>query len=177
MEFEVFFDSYVHNFMLRDISREIAAAHRGEDAANFLCALGLLCYTEALGMWVPGRKRGSRNAFEAFFKRLGPCYEQFLADGHNAYDLYRNGMVHEYLVKGRGEIAISENPATPVGCGVVATNGYFGFIIERYFHDFVVACARLYKELVGHRHALIHIWAPHLFPYATGPPGLNEDLR
>jgi hypothetical protein len=55
------------------------------------------------------------------------------------------GCASEYLVKGRGEVAIAEDPARPVLCGVVEEGGYFGFIVERYFQDFVVACARLYK--------------------------------
>jgi hypothetical protein len=176
MTFEVFFDSYVHNFMLRDVGREIAAAHRDEDAANFLCALGLLCYTEALGRWVPGVKRGSRNAFEAFFGRLGPSYEKFITAGEDPYDFYRNGMVHAYLAKGRAQIAMLENPARPVACGVLVDNGYYTFVVERYFQDFVVASARLHIELVGHRHPLVHMHAPHLFPYALGRGGVNEDL-
>jgi hypothetical protein len=44
-EFEYFFNSYVQNMMLADVSREIAAAQRDENAGNFLSALGLLCYT------------------------------------------------------------------------------------------------------------------------------------
>jgi hypothetical protein len=175
-DFEVFFDSYVHNFMLRDVSREIAAAQRGEDAANFLCALGLLCYTEVMGRWVPGASRGSRNAFEAFFKRLGPSYEQFICSGEDPYDFYRNGMVHTYLAKGRCEVAMLDNPASPVPTGVVVSGGQYAFVVERYFRDFVVASARLYKERLGHRHSLIHIWAPDLFPYASGRRSLNHDL-
>ncbi len=65
------FNSYVYNGMLPDLGREISMAERGEGGGNFLCALGLLTYTEVMGGWVPGVKRGSRNRFEAFFRRLG----------------------------------------------------------------------------------------------------------
>jgi hypothetical protein len=44
---EHFFDVYVR-LTLGDIEREIASAQRAP-AANFLCALGLLAYTEVLG--------------------------------------------------------------------------------------------------------------------------------
>jgi hypothetical protein len=138
----------------------------------------LLCYTEALGKWLPGApRRRSRETFEAFFKRLGPCYEAFIASGENPYDFYRNGMVHEYLAKGTCEIAMLDDPTSPAACGVLVEDGVYAFVVERYYQDFVVAAARLYKELVGRRHPLIHIRAPHLFPYAMGRKGINEDLR
>jgi hypothetical protein len=174
-DFEIFFDSYVQNMMLPDVSREIAAASRGEPAGNFLTALGLLCYTEVLGSWTPGVKRGSRNAFEAFFKRLGPCYDAFLVSGEDPYDFYRCGMAHEYLAKGTAVVSMMDTRHL-APCGVFVDNGVYHLVVERYFQDFVIACARLFKERVGHRHNLIHIWAPHLFPYAIGPHGVNDDL-
>ena len=176
MPFSDFFDSYVNNFMLRDVSREIEAARRGEGGGNFLAALGLLTYTEVMGHWVPGVHKGSRNAFEAFFDRLGPCYAKFRASREDPYDFYRNGMVHNYLLKGRGEIAMFD-PHGHAPCGVFKdSEGWYGFIVERYFQDFVVACARLYKQREGHRHSLIHMWAPRLFPYAVGGRAVNPDL-
>lgn len=152
MEFEFFFDSYVHGFMLHDVGREIAAVHRGENGSNFLCALGLLCYTEALGKWVPGVDPSKSGAsFAAFFKRLGDSYADYLASGEKPYDFYRNGMVHEYLAKGRCEIAMIDDPQKPAECGVFNDGNHYVFVVERYFQDFAVACARLYIELVGHR--------------------------
>jgi hypothetical protein len=174
--FEIFFHDYVQNMMLPDVSREIAAAQRGDNAGNFLCTLGLLCYTEVMGRWVPGVNRGSRNAFEAFFSRLGPCYAQFLSSGEDPYDFYRNGMVHEYLAKGPATVAMLDNAKNRAPCGVLKHDDHYHVVVERYFQDFVVGCARLYKERVGHRAPLIHIWAPHLFPYANGPKSLNADL-
>lgn len=99
MTFETWFNDYVFGFMLRDVSRELAAAERGDDAANFLCALGLLTYTESLGAHVPGTSRGSRNRFEAFFRRLGPAYEEFLQEHPRTYDIVRNGLIHEHRFK------------------------------------------------------------------------------
>jgi hypothetical protein len=176
-DFEYFFNSYVQDMMLPDVSREIAAAQRDENAGNFLSALGLLCYTEVMGRWVPNVQRGSRNAFDTFFKRLGPCYEQFIASGENPYDFYRNGMAHTYITKGSAVISMLEGQQHPAPCGVFKdTYGYYHLVVQRYFRDFVVACARLYKERLGHRHHLIHIWAPDLFPYAGGLKTTNADL-
>lgn len=161
--------------MLPDVSREIVAAQSGENAGNFLCALGLLTYTEVMGRFVPGVKRGSRNAFETFFRRLGPCYGAMIDAGDDPYDFYRNGMVHTYLTKGAGIVAMTD-PRKLAPCGAFKDEHGHHLIIERYFQDFVVASARLFKERLGYRHHLIHIWAAQLFPYANGVKGVNEDL-
>ncbi len=175
MNFDDFFNSYVQNGMLPDVSREIAAARSGEDGANFLCALGLLTYTEAMGRHVPGVKRGSRNAFETFFGRLGPRYAALISAGDDPYDYYRNGMVHSYLTKGPGVVAMLD-PNGLAPCGAFKDQHGYHLVIEWYFRDFVVAWARLYKERMGYRHHLIHIWAPDLFPYAGGNLTTNPDL-
>lgn len=176
MDFEHFFDHYVVDLMLPDVSREIANASRGENAGNFLCALGLLTYTEVMGGHVHGVGTGSRKRFETFFSRLGPCYKAFLDSGEDPYKFYRCGMVHEYVAKGPCTVAMFD-PDRIADCGVGAIGDHYHFVVERYFQDFVLACARLYKERMGHRHSRIHVWAPHLFPYAQGQRGVNEDLR
>src|SRR2546428_7822641 len=81
-----------------------------------------------------GKTRGSsRNNFEAFFDRLGPCYEQ-LARAHDVYEIFRCGMVHEYAVKRDCTIYMKTGSET---CGVgVDTNGRYYFVVERYFEDF-----------------------------------------
>jgi hypothetical protein len=195
--FEDWFNYYVFGFMLRDVSREIAAAQQNEDAANFLCAIGLLAYTEALGGHVPGVKRGSRNRFEAFFRRLGAEYEAFL-EAHPAYDLFRNGLLHEYRVKKPATIVMLDRQGVAT-CGVMyetldelrqrdeeafansaeddrdwlelsravnaqRTEGQYYLVVQRYFRDFVVAADLLHRQVAGHRHPLIHIYAPDLLP-------------
>jgi hypothetical protein len=177
-KFEAFFEQYVYGLMLPDVSREIVRASRDENTANFLCALGLLCYTEALGHWVPEAKKGSRNKFEAFFRRLGPLYAEFLDNGEDPWKLYRNTLAHSFEGEKSIYVGMLNDPVNPPPpCGVRKDeDGVYMFGVEQYFRDFVVACARLYKELVGHRHHLIHIYALHSFPYAAGPPNLNADL-
>jgi hypothetical protein len=176
VDFATFFDSYVQRGMLPDISREIASAQQGEDAANLLCALGLLTYTEVMGYHVPGVKRGGRAAFDAFFRRLGSEYASMLDHGENPYDFFRSGMVHAYVPKKPGMVAMLDSKRI-AHCGAFKDpNGDYHLVIERYFRDFVVASARLYKERVGSRHPLIHLWAPDLFPYSGGASTVNPDL-
>ncbi len=72
---------YVEKFMLADVRREIIQARNGEPAGNFLAALGLLCYTEALGKWMPDAEAGnraSRHNWELFFRELGSGYAELL---------------------------------------------------------------------------------------------------
>jgi hypothetical protein len=85
--------------------------------ANFLVALGLLCYTEILGSFVVGEyqkdeygriktgKKGhsihttSPERFNAFFRRLGTPYVKLIDKKPGIYNELRCGLAHEYLVK------------------------------------------------------------------------------
>ena len=51
---EHYFKEYVFGFMKTDIKREIDLARLKKPSGNFLCALGLLCYTEAMGFIIMG---------------------------------------------------------------------------------------------------------------------------
>ena len=135
VDFQEFFENYVANMMLADVSREIAAATRGENAGNLLSALGLLSYTEVMGRFVPGVERGSRNAFTAFFRRLGPTCATFLdTPGEDPYDTYRNGIVHTYLAKRPAVIAMLDgDPPAPCGVFRSSEDGRYVFVVQRYF--------------------------------------------
>jgi hypothetical protein len=87
----------------------LSGIHRG--GANFLAALGVLCYTEFAGKLMfdcrktDGRDHASEN-FNRFFDRLGPGYQALRASGLNVYDVFRCGLAHEYYVKANCRIAI-----------------------------------------------------------------------
>jgi hypothetical protein len=154
------FNEYVFGFMESDISREIQMAKISENekwlgpghpprpvgGGNLLAALGLLCYTEFLGSFISGKTRGhSRQNFEAFFRRLGPCYVAF-AKPHDVYEQFRCGMVHEYAVKAACTIYMARGEET---CGIgVAADGRYFFVVETYFDDFKRASRELYSELL-----------------------------
>jgi hypothetical protein len=108
-------------------------------------------------------RRGSRNCFEAFFRRLGPAYEALL-DSYDAYDIWRNGMVHGYLPKGLSTIVMLDTPGLPLPSGVFEDGGMHVFCVQRYFEDFVVAAATLHEEVMGYRHGRIHTYALHRLP-------------
>ncbi|MEW6720823.1 MAG: hypothetical protein AB1346_10285 [Thermodesulfobacteriota bacterium] len=150
-EVDFFFSEYVFNFIRRDIEREIALARAGNNASNFLAALGLLCYTDMLGgfisgSWEHGRSRGN---FDVFFDALGDEYVAFrkAIEPQNPYSVYRCGMVHEYAVKEPCRIAMLKVKAT---CGVWKdAEGRYQFCVEKYFEDFMVAAWALYDRLMA----------------------------
>ncbi len=126
-EVNTFFESYVRGFILADIEREMAFARSGlsislndseyTGGGNYLCALGLLCYTEFMG----GLKEGSfvpdsRKLFDSFLHSMGPGYIEFddrlshrlsIRDPKrqlSVYEVFRCGMAHEYFIKQSGVI-------------------------------------------------------------------------
>ena len=144
------------NFICSDIQREITLAKLSEEqlpnelrrvpgGGNLLAALGLLCYTEFAG----GLKRGNcsqrqnRANFTAFFDELGPKYKE-LNEKRNVYTDLRCGLVHEYYVKERCEIAMLSKGED---VGVWWNGDKYFFVVERYFEDFRRAFLELERRL------------------------------
>jgi hypothetical protein len=155
------FDDYVFTFIEGDIKREIWLAKKAEHdkvagvypgtypgGGNILAALGLACYTEFLGSFMPNT-HSSRKRFDAFLAEMGDCYKAFMRvqKKPNVFDLFRNGLAHEYAVKRDCDIYMVGSGA-PCGLGV-QSNGRYYFVVERYFEDFQRAARRLYKSLTG----------------------------
>jgi hypothetical protein len=173
MDIDELFDTYIYNWLCRDIERELEWARSDQGAGNVLCALGLFCYTEYLGSLVPhARKLKSRRRFETFFRRLGPQYSDLIDHDHiKVYDVFRSGTAHEYFVKGTCTVAMLNTVGTldilgppipgsleargpsfrlvkPVSCGIGrAPNGSYWIVIEKYYQDFRAACETLHEEL------------------------------
>jgi hypothetical protein len=102
-QIDVFFTEYVFGFIATDIRREIRQARSDKTAGTFLCALGLLCYTEVRG-GVKRRtlaQRQGRANFNAFFSDLGQGYADLLASGVDVYKIFRCGMANEYPSRAR----------------------------------------------------------------------------
>lgn len=187
-EVKRFFDDYVFGFIFSDIEREIALAKSdieipGEaqktykGGANFLCALGLLCYTEFMGGIHTGsfKKGTDKSRFNVFFNLMGPDYQAFNQQV-DVYKVFRCGMVHEYLVKKNcvifmlsGDVRVgvpiggplslvptlrvsSSMQVGPVqyGIGFLSDKQYqYFFVVEQYFKDFANACRTVYNQLMN----------------------------
>jgi len=163
MNSDEFFSDVVLGWMCKDIEREIERANNNLDAGNVLCALALMAYTEAVGRYVlsvKGKRANNTDCFNFCFKRLGPKYESFIKK-FKVYDLFRNGLAHEYFTKRPCTIEMQNNlnepfevagesPVKvnrPVSCGIgIAGNESFYIVVEKYLKDFKKACEKLRSE-------------------------------
>jgi hypothetical protein len=136
------------DFIFADIQREINLAKSKNNAGNFLCALGLLCYTEFAG----GIKRKnfgdkeSKNNFNLFFRELGKKYEELL-NHHDVYKIFRCGLAHEYYVKKHCIIYMLKGKEDRIGIGI-NSDGMYYFVVEKYFEDFKKAFGKLANEII-----------------------------
>jgi hypothetical protein len=141
-----FFREYVYGFMCSDVRREVDLARSGQDAGNFLSALGLLCYTEVMGgIDRQSFKGGAAAAFNRFFDKLGPEYAT-LRSSVGVYKVFRCGMAHEYLVKHNCVIGMCDDGSLTSGVGKLPDGRYY-FTVERYLADFETACRGLHARL------------------------------
>jgi 3-isopropylmalate/(R)-2-methylmalate dehydratase small subunit len=150
-----FYKEIVEGFIFHDIQAAI------DGKANYLAALGLVCYTEFLGGLARGTfsLRDNRCNFECFFDRLGQGYKAF-RQNHDAeapergkvYHIYRCGLVHEYLIKIKSPhqsatVFMSDTSSKlPIGVGLKQDGGYY-LVVETYFRDFKKAAEQLLEEV------------------------------
>jgi len=133
------------NFVKADIERELNLFREEEKSAgNFLCALGLLCYTEFFGGAITGKfARGqAKNNFETFFRYMGKSYANLIDEKNiDVYDIFRCGMAHEYFIKKEFSIGLLPIRKRRVGLGY--ENGKYFFVVEKYYEDFIKAVEKL----------------------------------
>jgi len=158
-------------WMQADINREIQLAMLSGNPAtalqlaglglagggNLLAALGLVSYTETLGLirrW--NRRKGvypkTEECFLAFFDEMhAPAYRDWRRDWESRhrettlYETLRCGLVHEYTPKVDSAVYIS--PGDPLGLD--EENAVLIFKVEPYFRHFGEEIKRLYTELSG----------------------------
>jgi hypothetical protein len=144
--------------MFSDIGREVALAQSGNGGGNFLAALGLLCYTEALGRLQNHVRSlsttGAARNFEAFFDELGAFesvrpYKAWRCRWEDAtqrrvYDVLRCGMAHEYLPK--VDTTAEMGGETPMG--VYEEGQQLVLNVDSYLRDFKSAATRLFAEFM-----------------------------
>ncbi|MBI2177612.1 MAG: hypothetical protein HYU38_04600 [Candidatus Tectomicrobia bacterium] len=140
------------NFMASDIKREIETVKRGENAGNFLSALGLLVHTEILGGIIRGDLSTGNSAanFKEFFPRLGNEYAAL--DSGKVYKEIRCEFVHEYA-KNNTIVAMLKGTNKPPGMEFSA-DGSIKMCVERYFGDFNKAAQDLLSHFKGEKVAI-----------------------
>jgi hypothetical protein len=176
-------------WMKNDILREIQLAHVSSTSAgrkaltdlgiaagggNLLAALGLVAYSEALGLlrfWNRRRTHGTpEQCFLAFFdgmqggayKRWREVWEQ--AHGVTIYEVLRCGLVHEYRPKLDSAFWMGEG----AGLGLADEDGRLVFKVEPYYRHFCAEADCLYEELKLLQNP--EIPPPRFKPVKAGPP-------
>jgi hypothetical protein len=168
MEHETLFDQYVFPLMCDGVQEQITDAYEDGDAsARLMAAVALMAYTEFMGRVKEQKfsRRGNPAMFRSFLTYMGPQYEE-LQGRMDVYEVFRNGLVHLFFVKGKCTVAMKNSPGPlivlgtppckdkeimkPVDSGIgLEDNGGYFLVIEKYFTDFKAACLRLHQERRG----------------------------
>ncbi|HRY52437.1 MAG TPA: hypothetical protein P5089_01125 [Candidatus Portnoybacteria bacterium] len=123
-----------YNGMVNDLYRGVQAEQ------NYLVALGLFAYSEALGRMILGtigRRGGGAKAFRAFTEKyVGYKFVNW----DEVFDLYRNGFVHEFYIKKIGSGVYNDDGLAK--CGLVISGSVLHVLINSYFKHFAVGLER-----------------------------------
>lgn len=159
--------------------RALAALGISAGGGNLLAALGLVAYTEALGLirvWNRKRAHGkTEECFLAFFNEMkGGSYQRWAQEwgqshpGTSIYEVLRCGLVHEYRPKVDSEFWIGDGQEL----GLAEENGHLIFKVEPYYRHFCAEADRLYEELK--LLADPQIPPPHFQSSAKGDPPKSQ---
>lgn len=135
----------VSKFMLCDLNKTANLDKTPVGGPNFLLALALCCYTEYWGKLVTENKLNSTDSFNAFFARLGKCYESLIKTyGGKIYWNVRCGLAHAYLIEASSNINMGYGH-----CGVAydGTNDHYTFNVRTYLEDFEKAVGMYITEI------------------------------
>lgn len=156
---ESYFKEFVFGFMQEDIAREVRLAESRQGAGNFLCALGLLVYTEAIGR-IGLTSSSGRDNFNWMFDKMGDDYADWRRSREDpttesVYTIFRNGMAHGYLTKRNCKVIMLGEAQPAIGRDPDGT--YFIFV-QAYFRDFMKACRTVYDDLMAQADPQIPSW-------------------
>lgn len=148
------FNEYVYKWMYNDLRRAIDAG------ANYLAALGIAVYSEALMQFeYPGEDKGQLR-FDKFLELMPDEYRKVdtklkslprkegsqKKDG--IYNRVRCGLAHEYFVKKNAIIYREAKGEIPCGIIYIEADDELIIVLETYFSDFKNAAENLHKNLM-----------------------------
>ncbi len=137
-----------------DGKKALGALGISAGGGNLLAALGLVAYTEALGLirvWNKNHAHGTtEECFLAFFDKMnGGSYKRWAQAwgqsraGTTIYEVLRCGLVHEYRPKVDSEFWIGDGD----DLGLAEEEGHVIFKVEPYYRHFCAEADRLYEDL------------------------------
>lgn len=130
------------NWMVADLWRGVQAEQ------NYLVALGLFSYSEAIGRMIlgtTGKGGGGATPFREFTEKyVGYSF----ADWDAVFGSFRNGLAHEFYIKRYGSAVYNDDGSAP--CGIDVSGGSFVIRIHSYFRHFVGGLERALAAGVLH---------------------------
>ncbi len=135
---EAFWGEYVNDFIFHDLE---AGARKAE--ANFLVALGEMCYVDYFGKLMRGTQ-GSEKNFKAFIRNYMPQYVGVLDE---LYSEVRCGLVHSYFPEKVDVVGRVRDPKTP-GPAIWKENGRWKITVSSFAEELKVAASSFKSDLL-----------------------------
>jgi hypothetical protein len=125
-----------YNGIVNDLRKAV------DHGCNYLAALGMVCWSEFIGREI-ARSRGKRLMNFARFELFVSDYMHYDLGGqaHKVYDTFRNGLAHEFAIKGKETAvatriyALDSHERVP-GLAYDPQQQRHFFFVEEYLRDF-----------------------------------------
>ena len=136
---EGFWGEFVDGYIFNDLNNCVKAG------ANYLVALGEMCYIDFLGKLMTGEE-GSRRNFRTFVTTYLSSYAEpaFLED---LYGEFRSGLVHAYFPENVYVVAVMT--ATPSPPSIWREAGKWKIVVADFIPEFRAAADALKKDLMS----------------------------
>lgn len=126
--------NYSHRWPFNGMVNDLWRGVQGEQ--NYLVALGLFAYSEAIGRMILGtigKNGGGLDAFKKFTKEY-VLYSFTDDEWREIFNKYRNGFAHEFFIKVPGSAVYNENGTAK--CGIDISKTPYTLRIHSYFLHF-----------------------------------------
>jgi len=136
-----------YNWMLSDLEKSIKLAK-----ANYLVALGLFCYSEIIGRRIlkfKNKKDKNSDSFNTFVRDYMGYKKLINKYGNKIYDWFRNGLCHEYYIKGQvsGVYVVYNKKTSKQGIIISKDKTKKFLVIKPYLRDFKSGIVKFLKEI------------------------------
>ena len=140
---ENFWQEYVDGFIFNDLNNCVRAG------ANYLVALGEMCYIDFMGKLMTGKSRNSTDNFKKFVRSYLPQYSKpaFL---DKLYGEFRSGLVHSYFPEKIDVVAVMK--ATPGGPSIWQDAGRWKIVVGDFVPEFKAATDAFKTDLLNGKH-------------------------
>ena len=143
-----FWSQYVDGYIFDDLENCVRLAH-----ANYVVALGEMCYIDFFGKLMTGKERDSYNNFTTFVKEYLPTYATNPLDPKDAdflgrlYGEFRSGLVHSYFPKNVDVVAVMKVLPNPPS--IWQESGKWKIVVADFLDELKKAAGALRADLLA----------------------------